>query len=300
MSFKKITLGIAAVGVLFSLTACSDKSAASSFKLGFEAMENGDYEAAEEYYLEAMNAGFDKNDVDELYDIVSNFNNAEECIKNGDYKSAKEYFEGIPRLYKSYEIEDDVEDLEEIIEEYEESLSTYKKAYNYYKSGLYEDAKRAASEVDTEYLTDVQKQNVDTIINAEIKSSETKTDNDAQTPASDNAVNYLMNEYAWSMVDAINAGDFSIVSHTLYPGSSLYTSQKDLVNKLYRQNITETMDSLTVTDITWTSDDSCTISTTEAVYVNNANGSSEYKTYKWKYTAKMYNGSLKLTSIDKN
>ena len=308
MTIKKITSVLLTAGLIVSLTSCNLLGGSSFYKQGVEALERGDYETAEDCFFEAMNSESGHKNSTQLYDMISNYNNAEECIKNNDYKTAKEYFDDIPKLYKSYDLLDsDVEDMEEIMDDYEDAIEEYKKAYNYYKSGLYTEAKVAVASVDKKYLTDIQQKNVDTIMRYDTSTDVQQVTPQpqpkpapVQQPVSDSEVRSLMNDYAWSLVDAINTNDFSKVSHTLYPGSNLYTTQKNLVTNLNKQGITENMDYLEVTSITWTSATNCTITTNEAAYIHNANGNTEHKTYRWKYTASMDGNTLKLTSIARN
>ena len=49
----------------------------------------------------------------------------------------------------------------------------------------------------------------------------------------------LMSEYMYSIVDAINSGDFNIVKGTLTSGGPLYKKQKKLVTDLFNKGVTE-------------------------------------------------------------
>lgn len=64
-------------------------------------------------------------------------------------------------------------------------------------------------------------------------------DANATAKADDYLFEEIYTNYEYALIDAINAGDFSLVEHMLLPGSSLYDEQKSLVESLHERGITE-------------------------------------------------------------
>ena len=164
MQFKKFGAVLVCVSLVLVLASCSLIGGSANYKEGLEALNDGDYEYAEECFEEAIQNGESAKKLEKLYDIVSNYNNAQSSIDEDDYYSAKQYFDLIPKAYRAYEIKDDIDDMKDIMEEYEDNVDSYNKAHNYYKSKLYEEAKREVAGIDTKYLNSTQKKNVETIM----------------------------------------------------------------------------------------------------------------------------------------
>ncbi|PMC37323.1 hypothetical protein CJ195_11205 [Bacillus sp. UMB0899] len=109
----------------------------------------------------------------------------------------------------------------------------------------------------------------------------------------------LMDNYIYSLIDAINTNDFSKVAPYLIEKSDLYTMQKDLVNNLAKQNIKEEMLDYKITDL-FVEGGVATIWTWEKAKIINADGSTETKEYNWVYDAAYdENGNFGLMSIRK-
>ena len=295
MNIKKLKILLTALAIMVTMSACTSGASSEAFQQGFKAMESGDYEVAQKYFSEAVEKGYDKNDIDELYEIVLNYNEASACIENDDYEGARKYVELVPPLYRTYKIKTEVEYIKEIIKEYDENAAVYEEAYDLYKSEAYDEARKIAETIDTKYLDDDQKQNIDSMLKITVKEDE---ENDFPVP--DTEIELLMDNYSGGLAEAINTGDFSKVSHTLYPGSSLYQAQQRYVEESYNEEIKQRAVLINVVGIKWTSDTTCTINTDETAYVTDTSGESKIKTYSSKYTAKLYNGSLRLTSMTKN
>jgi hypothetical protein len=64
----------------------------------------------------------------------------------------------------------------------------------------------------------------------------------------------LYSNYENALIEAINAGDFSLVEYMLMPGSSLYRSQKALVENLHSRGITEELIDFAILDAQYNED----------------------------------------------
>lgn len=102
--------------------------------------------------------------------------------------------------------------------------------------------------------------------------------------------------YGYSLVQAINDGDFSIVEPYLLPDSNLYFSQVALVEKLFSQNVTESLYEFDVTSAVEISENTYEIETFEDTIVIK-NGNEESKQFRWVYTVEYVNGQYFLSDI---
>lgn len=91
--------------------------------------------------------------------------------------------------------------------------------------------------------------------------------------------------YGHNLVEAINTGDFTIVSDALYPDSPLYESQKKLVDRLYHGRITEEIIRYEVEAVRIHSDDWAEVDTYEAIDVYHPDVLKNTE-YHWRYQLK--------------
>ncbi len=297
---KKIFLFAIITLILCFTASCSFGGAGALYKSGMEAFDDENYELAESKFLSAIEKNYDKNNIKIMYDIVYNYNNALECLDKENYKDAEKFLNDIPKEYRKYDIKEEIDDLEEIIEEYNKNINLYDNIISYAENELYDLVERTLPELDTRYLDGNQKKEITSVYKkiAEAKKKERTLETGEKDATYE--INSLLNKYAWGLVDAINTGDFLKVSDTLYPGSSIYSSQKNLVEKLSIDGTKQEMLSLSVKSINKTSDSTYTIITYEVCGVYEKDGTYKTKINNFKYTAKLYDGALKLTSISKS
>jgi len=107
--------------------------------------------------------------------------------------------------------------------------------------------------------------------------------------------------YEATMIEAINKNDFSLVEPWLYPDSSLYTSQKKLVEDLNKKQIKEKLDSYSIDGITSDKLDIIRVYVTENIGIQYPGKDYEVKQFKWVYTVRYSYTDRKyqLTYIDK-
>ncbi|QHZ45547.1 zinc ribbon domain-containing protein [Bacillus sp. NSP9.1] len=111
----------------------------------------------------------------------------------------------------------------------------------------------------------------------------------------DRKVESAIEGYLYSLQDAINENDFSLVADNLQKGSSLYNDQKALVKKLNGSGTQEEVVDFSVTS--WKQNGSAvTIKTEEKINIIK-NGKEQVKTYHWTYQAVVEDGEVLLTSI---
>ncbi len=166
-----------------------------------------------------------------------------------------------------------------------------------------EDAEETTEETTEKTTEETTEETTETTTSAPIASSNKSADavpNAGQgTGASNDAqlIYNLMNNYCSSMCSAINTNSYGIVEGYILKGSSLETSQKGLVSRLYSNGTTESFVSCYVNSIDWR-DSMCYVYVTETENVNYADGTIKTLTYNWKYTAVLNNGSWKLSNIE--
>lgn len=305
MNIKKIISVMMLLILTVLSSSCSSGSGSDMYGKGIKAFESGDYKTAESYFESAMSKGYEKKNIKELFDIVSNYNSAKKCIENENYEDAEKFAGEIPEAYKNYGIKEDVLKLQNIIEDYKQANKDFDRIMGLYDSGLYDAAENILAEIDVKYLTGSDRAKLtetEKKIGKAKKSlyeNETKETMKKESAIPEQEISELMREYAWGLTDAINNNDFGLVSNTLYTGSSIYETQKNLVERLYAAGVKEEMISLTVKSIVKNSDTAYTVITYETAKIISADGTEKVKEYEWKYTLKTQDGKLKLTNIAK-
>ena len=81
--------------------------------------------------------------------------------------------------------------------------------------------------------------------------------------------------YLFSLVDAINSGDFSRTAGSMVPDSSIYRQQEKLVRNLYARGVTESVNTYYVESGQQVSDSRWNLRMYEAITVTQTNGSSK-------------------------
>jgi hypothetical protein len=105
-------------------------------------------------------------------------------------------------------------------------------------------------------------------------------------------------DYGYALVDAINNNDFSIVEPYLLPDSNLYSSQVNLVDRLFRQNITESIYEINVISVNKIGENRYEVETFEDIGIT-SEGEETNKKYQWVYTVENVNGQYLLSDIRK-
>lgn len=94
----------------------------------------------------------------------------------------------------------------------------------------------------------------------------------------------LMKNYEYKLIEAINQNDFSIVEPYLLPDSSLYKSQKKLVNDLNQKGIKEKMVSYDVGYLTSENENTYKIEAVESISIDYPDKGEVVKEFQWIYT----------------
>ncbi|MGE5676570.1 MAG: TcaA NTF2-like domain-containing protein, partial [Pseudomonadota bacterium] len=113
-----------------------------------------------------------------------------------------------------------------------------------------------------------------------------------------------MKNYENLLVEAVNKNDFTLVEPWLYPGSTLYVSQKKLVSDLYQKQIRERLDSYSVEAVEAVDYGAIyRVYVTENIGIQYPGKDFETKQYNWVYSLKsIYEDRqirYQLTYIDK-
>lgn len=127
------------------------------------------------------------------------------------------------------------------------------------------------------------------------------TDQDIKTVKSDDARwDELVSNYEYSLIDAINANDFSLVEYMLLKGSSLYEAQKKLVANLNQKGISEELVDFEIKEIKYSEQKKeYYLTVREKINIIKKDGESTNE-YTWMYTVKQdEQGMFKFSEIKK-
>lgn len=113
------------------------------------------------------------------------------------------------------------------------------------------------------------------------------------TSEAESLVKSLLDSYLNKFASAVNSGNFNLLVDYLYPNSTLYTSQKTLVDKLYKENVKEEFVSSSYKDFKLdASTTTGTIVSTEVYKIKSGTGDYKTETFTWTYGFK-YNTDTK-------
>lgn len=287
---KVILLCFAAV----LLTACSFVS--KNYEAGVEKLKAKDFIAAESYLKKAIEEGYDKNDIDVVYTIVSEYNLANKCYEDGEYEKGLEHIGKIPSVYTNYSLVTDVDSLKENLTKSKEIDDSIAKAKSMVEYGEYSEANVLILQIDTQHAT--EKQN-DEIQELQKQIQIKKKNQDATVVAK---INTLVRTYANGLCEAVNTGQFKPLSGTLYKDSAIYNEQKSYIARMATKDIYEYCLGIEVSSVNWTSETECVISTIETYQIYNYT-SEEYSSQTFRYTYDVIetaDGQLFLTTIRKS
>ncbi|GIO24519.1 zinc-ribbon domain-containing protein [Oceanobacillus sp. J11TS1] len=111
-------------------------------------------------------------------------------------------------------------------------------------------------------------------------------------------IEVLVENYVYDLVDAINAGDYSLVEGNIAPGSDFDTMQKDLVARLYDAGLTQEVLSAAVVDMTEIDSGEWEVTTNETIVLNYSSGETETEDYQWVYTIELTEDGYKITNLE--
>ena len=103
----------------------------------------------------------------------------------------------------------------------------------------------------------------------------------------------VVEEYLKNFDDAVNHSDFSLISNCLQKGSPIYTEQE----KYVQRDISEQLDSYELTDVSYSDENNCVISTRETYYVQVSGEALQLMTQECKYSLVKENGNWFMTSF---
>lgn len=278
--------------IILLLASCS--SAGKYYEEGIMNLSIKNYGTAETYLKKAIDEGYTKDDVNVIYTIVSEYNNAKEYYDQGDYNSALTHIEKIPYSYSDYLIGIDIDTLKDKLEKYKEIDESISKAKKLLDSGEYEDANSIILMIDTQYATDEQIQESEKI-KRQIKLEKKNNDYDVSKK-----IDALVDTYVHGLCQAVNTGDFRPLKGCLYENSSIYKEQESYISKMAKKEIYEYVNDYSVTNIEWESETTCIISTSETYDIFDGD---TYRTETFRYTYEVIETSDKqlfLTSIKKS
>lgn len=264
------------------------EEAKSLYKNADKYMTIGDYEAAEELYLELTEIT-DDDEAMLVYNILYNYNRAYTNSEDCEYEAAKKHFDKIPAEYVDYVICDDVEDLGDKIDAGIGAYETFEEIKEYMSDKDFEAAAEAAEILEQKYLSRADKKELEKILE-EIDKAE-------EAGLSAHEAESLLMEYCDAMVKAINNMDFGIVSPYIDADSAFYETQKGLVDYCASEGITQVFDSLRVKSLSKTGSKTWEAEVSETETLTYDDGTEETKTYSWTYTIKYIDSDYYVAGI---
>ncbi len=276
------------------LTACSFVS--KNYEAGVEKLKAKDFVAAESYFKKAIDEGYNKNDIDVIYEIVSEYNLANKCYSDGEYEKGLAHIGKIPSVYSKYSIVTDVDSLKEKLTKSKEIDDTIAKVKNLFEYGEYSEANALILQIDTQQSTDKQNGEIQELQ----KQIQIKKKNEDATVLA--KINTLVRTYANGLCEAVNTGQFKPLSGTLYKDSAIYNEQKSYIARMATKDIYEYCLGIEVSSVSWTSETECVISTIETYQIYNYTAE-DYSSQTFRYTYDVIetaDGQLFLTTIRKS
>ncbi|GAA0315067.1 hypothetical protein GCM10008931_03290 [Oceanobacillus oncorhynchi subsp. oncorhynchi] len=111
-------------------------------------------------------------------------------------------------------------------------------------------------------------------------------------------VELVVDYYVYSLVDAINTGDYDLVAEYIASGSSLETMQRDLVERLSDSEMRQEVQSVSVEDVEEVDSETWEVTTSETIELIYASGESETEDYQWTYTVELTDEGYQLTNLE--
>lgn len=266
-------------------------------KRGMNHLKIGDYEEAETVFKVVIETDPENEEIVTLCQILHNYNRGMNRIRSKDYEGARSYYDKIPSDYTEYEIAPDVESLKSEIERYEIANNTFERVKELMSSSDYENAAKTIELIDETCLAfadtkllEEYKEEIESFIRDEKKRKETQVKLDEKTAEN------IIRRFCSAYVDAVNAGDFSLVSP--YIKGDLYDMQKNMVTSLHSQGITEEFNFLTVQSVNKIGENIWKVNVTEGETIFYPDGTKSEKTYTWTYTIEYVDSIFYLTNIE--
>lgn len=124
---------------------------------------------------------------------------------------------------------------------------------------------------------------------------EATTENITEEITTENVTSYLYSDspseafesYVYTLVNAINTGDYSYAETTMLAGSEIYNVQKDLVDRLCEKGVKEQVDSVSVKYIDTISDTQVWVISDEYITVRYSDGTSKQVHQSYRYLCQL-------------
>lgn len=172
-------------------------------------------------------------------------------------------------------------------------LEDYRKNHTFYQLNFRDDEWVVVDDVPRFGFTS-EKETYDYTYDGEVRLLEKE-----ETPEEDveKVVQVSVGKYIEHLVEAVNAGDYSIVSPYILSGSDLEKDQQSLVERLHEAGTTEELVSSEVLSVK-EDGDSWKVDTKEEVTIHYDSGESETNSYEWTYTVVEEDGDYLLSTIE--
>lgn len=166
-------------------------------------------------------------------------------------------------------------------------------AYTSWSSAL--NAKNTIEKASNATTTSASTESTDQV-SANTASTSTASTDEALLESSDvtdASIHDFMTEYLSTSVDAINAGDFSIVSSLLDAEGPAYKESSSYIDHLQSKGITEELVSSNVRSFKVNADRTYTVNTTDTYNITAQDGTTQKKSFNSVYTLKLIDNELK-------
>ncbi len=269
------------------------KDQLENYDEGISKLEIKDYVAAEASFKKILDNDPDQNNINVIYTIVSEYNNAKKYYDAGEYDTAMTHIDKIPHSYTNYSIGIDVDALKNQLKNIKDIDVYVSKAASLLESGEYSEANEIILKIDTQYSTDKQQEEIKAL------QKQIQLEKKNQDKVVLEKLDTLVRTYANGLCEAVNTGNFKPLKGTLYKGSSIYAEQVAYIEKMSNIDIFEYNMGAEVSSVDWQSETTCVISTIETYEIYNYTAE-DYSTQTFRYTYDVIetpDGQLFLTSI---
>lgn len=117
---KKLLTGLLACAMVFSLCACNPnrKEISAATERGMKALEDGDYQQAVESFDQALDLGSQRDETEDLYEILRDYLAAKDAYDAQDYQGAARRLDDLDDDYRNYDtLRRDVRDLKDQVDQ---------------------------------------------------------------------------------------------------------------------------------------------------------------------------------------
>lgn len=165
---NKKLVGILGASIMaFALMGCGNNQVSDSLNSGKEALNNKQYEKAEDDFEIVLEQDPQNKEARILDQIVDNYLGAKDHFNDGEYREASQELKEIPNEYTDYKIKDDIDNLKNEVDFQMNKTGVVdgyiKKAEELVDQKKYDEAKKEIEKIDVNSPNQKQKEEINDI-----------------------------------------------------------------------------------------------------------------------------------------